>query len=236
MALELESSLNPDMNPDLKSGILKAICPLCEDNKISHYYSDRSRDYLRCSNCGLIFVPESFHLEPGAEKSRYDLHQNSPEDEGYRRFLFRLAGPLLKRLKPGQSGLDFGCGPGPVLSIMLEEAGYPMSLYDPFYNNNLSVLENSYDFVTATEVAEHFSLPGIEFKRLFGMLKEGGTLGIMTKLVLDLEAFTHWHYIQDDTHIAFYSRRSFEYLAGLYDAYLEFIGKDVIFMRKRVRG
>ena len=31
-------------------------------------------------------------------------------------------------------GLDFGCGPGPALTLLMEEAGFAkMNLYDPFY-------------------------------------------------------------------------------------------------------
>ncbi|MBI9104185.1 MAG: class I SAM-dependent methyltransferase [Spirochaetales bacterium] len=210
-----------------------SICPLCSENKIDFYFKDRIREYFLCTNCGLVFVPPLFHLNMEEEKSRYDLHQNNPEDEGYRKFLSRFADPLCDRLKSGQTGLDFGCGPGPVLSILLKRKGYPMSLYDPFYYNDPSILENTFDFITATEVAEHFSSPGMEFKHLFGMIKRGGLLGLMTMMVSSKDAFGSWYYIQDQTHICFYSIRTFEYLAGIYNTNLEIIGKDVIFMERK---
>ena len=68
-----------------------------------------------------MFVPRSYHLSAADEKAQYDLHENDPNDPGYRAFLDRLAGPLDKRLAPHSHGLDFGCGPGPTLSVMLEE-------------------------------------------------------------------------------------------------------------------
>jgi len=207
-------------------------CPLCSGIMISPYFQDSRRDYLQCGNCSMVFVPEPFQLSREAEKAVYDLHRNTPEDQGYRRFLSRLANPMKERLPAHQSGLDFGCGPGPVLSLMLEEGGHRMSLYDPYYFNESAVLDEKYDFITATEVTEHLCNPAREFRSLFNMLKDGGLLGIMTKLVIDPDAFSRWHYIHDLTHICFYSRRTFEYLADLYNTDLEFIGNDVIIMRK----
>ena len=43
------------------------------------------------------------------------------------RFLGRLAEPLVERLDPGASGLDFGCGPGPALAAMLTRRGYTVA-------------------------------------------------------------------------------------------------------------
>ena len=40
--------------------------------------------------------------------------------------------PLIERIKLNSIGLDYGCGPGPALSLMLREKGYQMFNYDPF--------------------------------------------------------------------------------------------------------
>jgi predicted methyltransferase len=72
----------------------------------------------------------------------------------------------------------------------------------------------------------------VAFSQLFEMLKPGGLLGIMTKLVISKKAFETWHYIHDMTHIAFFSRRTFEYIAQLYGAGLEFLDNDVIILQK----
>ena len=183
----------------------------------------------------MIFVLDEFHLSTQDEKSEYDLHQNSPADQGYRRFLSRLFEPVnqivLEEFEKPAEGLDFGSGPGPTLSVMLEEAGHSMQIYDPFYAPDESVLNRRYDFVTATEVVEHFRQPAQDLHRLWSLVKPGGVLGIMTKLALDRDAFFGWHYKDDPTHIAFYSRETFEYLSGFWSAGLEIIGNDVIVMR-----
>lgn len=115
---------------------------------------------------------------------------------------------------------------------MLEEAGYAMDLYDVFFADDLAVFERRYGFITATEVVEHLADPGTEIVRLFDMLEPGGVLAIMTGLVNDEMAFSTWHYKNDKTHIAFFSRMTFEWLAQSLDADLEFASETVVFLEK----
>ncbi len=197
------------------------------------YHRDAQRAYMQCGTCDLVFVPPHQHLSGHDEKAQYDLHKNDPNDQGYRDFLNRLAAPLSTRLTPRSTGLDFGCGPGPTLSVMLEEQGHRVALYDKFYAQDASVFDRHYDFITATEVIEHLANPRFEITRLWSCLHEKGWLGIMIKLVKDQDAFTHWHYILDPTHICFYSRETFAWLARLLDADLHIAGPDVILLQKR---
>jgi SAM-dependent methyltransferase len=187
---------------------------------------------LRCEQCKLVFVPSQYWLDPEEEKARYDLHENDPNDEGYRRFLGHLFEPLHARLEPLSQGLDFGSGPGPTLSLMLEEVGHLMDLYDPFYADHPEVFEQSYDFITATEVIEHLHDPWTEIQRLWKLLRFGGYLAIMTQLVIDKQAFSTWHYKDDHTHVAFYSEPTFRWIAQQLNAPLTFLPKNVIFLQR----
>ncbi|MBT6026512.1 MAG: hypothetical protein HOG96_00440, partial [Porticoccaceae bacterium] len=99
-------------------------CPLCCNDNLADYHCDKHRYYLQCKRCSLVSVPRQFHLSSEAEKEVYDQHQNNLNDQGYRKFLSRLADPLLEKLAPNSFGLDFGSGPGPTLSLMLEEKGH----------------------------------------------------------------------------------------------------------------
>lgn len=202
-------------------------CPLCRSPDTDGFFQDRQRDYLRCRHCRLVFVPPHQHLTEEAEKAVYDYHQNDVENAGYRQFLSRLATPLSRRLPTPASGLDYGCGPGPLLAKMLREQGHTMHTFDPYYANRPEILQNKFDFVTCTEVIEHFRQPGQEFNLLFGLLKPGGYLGIMTKLVIDADAFSRWHYKNDMTHIGFFSADTLQWLASSHGCRLEIIGKDV---------
>jgi len=210
-------------------------CPLCAGLALELYHRDKKREYLQCTECLLVFVPPMYHLSAEKEKAEYDLHLNSPEDAGYINFLERLFSPLCQRIRPGSQGLDFGCGPGPTLSVMFEESGFPMAVYDIFYATDCESLEEKYDFITATEVVEHLHNPGEDLNMLWTLLKPGGYLGIMTKQVIDKKAFSRWHYIQDPTHVCFFSQPSFQWLASLWQGELKVIGNDVVIFRKQDR-
>lgn len=187
---------------------------------------------MRCSVCALVFVPPEFHLCAADERAEYDKHENDVENQGYRKFLSRLFVPLNEKLDETSRGLDFGCGPGPALSHMLREAGHTVALYDPFYAPDSSVLNGSYDFISATEVVEHLYFPGHELSRLWRILATGGTLGVMTKLVLDQDAFSRWHYKNDPTHVCFFSRQTWLWWAQQHCARLTFAAADVVLLEK----
>lgn len=107
-----------------------------------------------------------------------------------------------------------------------------MDTYDPFYVPLQEIWDTSYDFITCTEVVEHLRQPGITLPQVWSLLRPGGCLGIMTKLVQSQQAFTNWHYIRDETHIAFYSQDTFLWLAQRFQANISFHGQDVILLHK----
>ncbi|ACV25909.1 class I SAM-dependent methyltransferase [Kangiella koreensis] len=201
-------------------------CPLCLNHQTSHFHTDKQRDYLHCEVCDLVFVPQHQLLTANDEKYQYDLHQNSPDDEGYRQFLNRLLLPLAEYLPNNAQGLDFGCGPGPTISVMMAERGFIMNNYDLFYANQPELLMQQYDFITATEVFEHLYQPSKVIPQLVNMLKPKGVLGVMTKRWIDKDAFSRWHYKNDRTHVCFYSDNTFRWIAEQWDLTLKLIGAD----------
>jgi hypothetical protein len=213
-----------------------ALCPLCGSTEGTFFHRDKRREYQRCGLCQLVYVPSQYFPDPAREKAEYDLHTNSPEDAAYRKFLSRLGDPLCERLPAASRGLDFGCGPGPTLSVMLAEAGHDISLYDPFYAPDTATLRGQYDFITASEVVEHLQRPGQELALLWGLLRPGGYLGLMTKLVRDAQAFATWHYKNDVTHVCFFSVASWQWWRASVGASLEILGDDVILLQKREKG
>lgn len=212
-------------------------CPLCGHPDIVPYHRDKHRDYLSCRNCDLVFVPPAQHLSAADEKAHYDLHENNPLDPAYRRFLDRLFIPLNQRLATHSRGLDFGCGPGPTLSKMFEEAGHSVALYDPYYAPDRSVLIAPYDFITLSEVVEHMAEPGKQLDCLWTGLAPGGWLGIMSKRVRDQKAFRTWHYTADPTHVSYFSEATFRWLTRHWSstgtpATLVIAGNDVVLVEK----
>lgn len=207
------------------------LCPLCQTAEGVLFYQD-SCAYFRCPTCFLVFVLPHQFLSPEAEKLVYDQHQNSPDDPEYRRFLGRLFEPVAQRLAPYSSGLDFGSGPGPTLSVMFAEAGHRMSIYDPFYAPEISPLHQQYDFITASEVVEHLHQPRQELDRLWSCLKPNGVLGIMTQWVTSSDTFPHWYYKNDPTHVCFFSVATFQWLADYWQATMTLHEKDVVLFTK----
>lgn len=215
------------------NGNVRLSCPLCRSaESCGYFYTDKFREFYRCTVCDLIHVPPSQRLSSAAVRAEYDKHQNSPSDHGYRLFLSRLFIPVCERIQPGSLGLDFGSGPGPTLSVMFEEMGHTVNLFDPFYAPDKKVLQSCYDFITASEVVEHLHNPLSELALLWSILNPGGLMGIMTKLALDKVRFSTWHYKNDPTHICFFSFQTMEWLAEKLQAEFMPFGKDVFLFRK----
>jgi 2-polyprenyl-3-methyl-5-hydroxy-6-metoxy-1,4-benzoquinol methylase len=187
--------------------------------------------YWRCDECQARGLNPAHHPDAATEHAEYDKHQNDIHDPGYRAFLDRLAAPLRARLTPTAQGLDYGCGPGPALAHMLREAGHDMAVYDPFYAPDAGVLNAQYDFITCTEVAEHFHTPAEEFDRLGAMLRPGGWLALMTTFQTEDARFATWHYRMDPTHVVFYRAATLAHIAALRGWTCEIPRKDVALMQ-----
>ena len=215
---------------------MSLFCPLCNSTDLKLIDSGEGREYFQCGECSLVHVPFEYHLPKAQEKAVYDQHQNSPYDSRYRAFLDQLLLPLVSRLNPGASGLDFGSGPGPTVSVILEERGYKMEIYDKFYADNPAVLTKNYDFITTTEVVEHLARPGEILNWLWEMINPKGCLGIMTRLLPGTsEEFSSWHYKRDPTHISFFAEQSLVWLAEKWQAKLSRYENVAIFEKMLIK-
>lgn len=206
-------------------------CPLCSGPDIASLAEVQSRRYLACEACGLAFMDRLDLPTRSREREIYALHRNDPEDLRYRAFLDRLALPLAERLRPGMSGLDYGAGPGPALVRMLCERGYPTVAWDPLYAPCDALLAARYDFVTCTEVAEHFHRPREEFDRMASLLRPDGWLAVMTQWRPADHDFAAWHYLRDPTHVSLYGEPTFRWIAGQYGYALEMPAPNVALLR-----
>lgn len=208
-------------------------CRLCDSSDTFFRLSDRFHSYCECRSCRVIFADPAGFLSPEAEKNIYDLHQNSIDDPEYLKFLNLMALPVQNHLKPGDFGLDFGSGPVAAMQHLFEKEGWTMDSYDPFYFQKRELLSRKYHFITCSEVVEHFCNPLTEFQRLWSMLIPGGVLGIMTLLYDDDVEFRTWHYRRDETHVLFYRRETFEWLATTLGGSCEFHSNRVIIITKK---
>ena len=208
-------------------------CPLCHASPLAPFAEVRGRRYVRCGTCAVTVLDPAQLPTPAEERAEYRLHNNDSGDPGYRRFLAQVTEPLLERLPAGAEGLDFGCGPGPAIAAMLGERGIAVRNYDPFFHPDAAALERQYDFVTCTEVAEHFHRPGAAFAQLDGLLRPGGWLGLMTGVLRDDSGFAGWPYIRERSHVTFYRPETLAWIAGRFGWDLEMAGRNVALFRKR---
>ncbi|GAA0783880.1 class I SAM-dependent methyltransferase [Marinobacterium sediminicola] len=208
-----------------------ARCPLCGGESLRPILC-KERLYHRCERCELIHLEPSQRLSEADEKAVYDDHENEIDDPGYRRFLSRTFDEVLKRKPAPARGLDFGCGPGPALVAMAQEAGYRMAQYDKYFHPDEAALTGQYDFITSTEVVEHLSEPLPILDRLWSLLAPGGLLVLQTKRVLDDERFRSWHYRNDPTHITFFAEASFNWLGERWSSNPKYPHADVVCFQK----
>ncbi|WP_419172974.1 class I SAM-dependent methyltransferase [Halobacteriovorax sp.] len=209
-------------------------CPLCLKTSTQLYAHAIQNDYFECLNCSYIFKDRNKLLEAKIEKSRYDNHNNDSVDQGYVDFLNRLILPLNERLHRPSKGLDFGCGPGPTLSLEMAKLGHDVKDYDIYYADDKSLLvEEGYDFVTSTEVWEHFYSPYEDIRRCWSLVKPGGLLGVMTYfLPEDKDKFNNWWYLRDETHVGFFNEDVFTFIAKELGASIEIINRQVVILKK----
>ena len=207
-------------------------CPVCLNPSTNSYIHVDGVAYLICPSCLAVFTDPKNLLPKEEEHARYLLHDNNPDDPGYRRFLEKLALPVDARLSKPSQGLDYGCGPTPLLARIMEERGHTMTVYDPYFFPDPAPLAGQYDFITCSEAAEHFHRPAEEFERLAGLLRPGGLLGIMTSLLDESIDFSTWYYRKDPTHVVFYHQKSFLALAKRLDLSCTFPEKNIILMQK----
>jgi len=183
-------------------------CRLCGSGLVEKFYGD----YFRCSRCKYVFIDEDLLPSADFEKSRYDLHENTIDNEGYVSMLedFILWCGEVKGLRI----LDFGCGPGPVLAELLGRYGADVSLYDPFYFDDKSVLDEQYDLVVSTETFEHLHYPSKDLRVIASVLKPDGFVKGQTQFYPSAaDEFADWYYVNDKTHVGFFNEDVFRFLS-----------------------
>jgi len=182
--------------------------------------------YYHCPNCDLIFMDESFYLDAAAERTRYEQHNNTCENEGYvqmfRDFIQKTVQPHLEGI---DTALDFGCGPGPVLATLLREMGISTDIYDPYFFPRREYRGKHYDLITSTEVFEHLSQPLETLQLLISLLNNNGILAIMTLFHPPIEDFPNWWYHRDPTHICFYSTQTLTWIAQHFNLDILYLGE-----------
>lgn len=191
-------------------------CKICNCNTTVIKDAKYVKIYYRCEECDYIFLDDIHYLDAGLEKEHYDNHENNLESLGYVDMFENLIEEFISiDAKEIKTALDFGCGEGEVLPILLERRGIFCDRYDLFYFPQKVYKNKKYDLIVSTEVIEHLASPLDTLKELLLHLNKDGYLLLMTYFhPSDDEKFLKWFYIKDITHIGFFSIKTFEYMAS----------------------
>lgn len=193
-------------------------CPLCESNNVQFYEEVKSRSFNKCQNCDLVFLSKEFLCSQELEKSRYLEHNNSELSQGYKKFLYNIIHPVKNNQNLLDFGLDYGCGPYPMMSKLLKAEGYQIDDYDPYFSDFKLDFNNArYNFVILCEVIEHFSNPKLEIQRIKSLLLEGGLIYIQTSMLDESINFSTWWYKDDITHVSFFSETTISYICETFN-------------------
>ena len=209
-------------------------CPVCSAS--AHVIVDEktSITYHCCTACDYWCKAPEHHPTLPEQKPRYDLHENDPDDPGYRAYFQRFLDWVLPQVTTQGRALDFGSGASDLLATMLSEAGFDATRYDPIYHPDTGYRGDHYDLIVSTEVFEHLSDPMAVFAHLADRLAPGGYLALQTQFHPDdAAAFLRWYYRLDPTHIGFFTPRTFQKMArqqGL--AYLSDDGANKVLFRR----
>ncbi len=210
------------------------LCKICSSATTTIKNQKTDKSYYRCKECDYIFLDEKFYIDESRERLHYDKHDNNFECHGYVEMFERLIDEFLT-LDEVRDALDFGCGEGEVLPILLEKNGVSCDRYDLFYFPQKVYKDKKYDLIVSTEVIEHLASPLEVLEELSLHLKEGAYLLLMTRFhPQNDEKFLEWFYIRDITHIGFFSLKTFEYLASkLSLGIVKHNSKNTILFKKR---
>ena len=194
-----------------------------------------NKQYHHCQNCECIALDPVHYLSLEKENALYNNHHNTLENEGYVKMFEDFLDYFWDNLPSNKKALDFGSGPTPVLSQLLQKRGACVDCYDKFYQPIKCFENQSYDFITSTEVFEHLDDPQATLTLLANHLKPKSIIALMTLFHQNDQAhFLTWWYRRDPTHIIFYTPKTLDILAkkcGL--KLIQTDGKRIAVLQKR---
>ena len=209
------------------------ICIVCKNNKIEFFQSVKGFDYWQCIYCKATMLDPIQYISSNKEKKHYLKHNNEINDTRFRTFLSNLIEPLKDKISIDDLGLDYGCGYAPALADILKKDGFKVELYDPFFFKNSNIFFRKFNFITCSEVVEHFFKPYEEFNKIDGLLAKNSWFGIMTSFMTEDYLFKNWHYRRDPTHVVFYKKITFKIIANQRNWKINFPSKNIVLFNKK---
>ncbi len=186
------------------------LCPVCRSRGQEFFYlKKKNRSFRLCTSCHLVFQTGETLPSSGEEQGRYELHRNDGNDQGYTRWLESFLDRGFYPWYKGGNVLDFGSGPEPVLTDLLNNQGIQTVPYDRYFQP-LWPEDQSFSMIILSEVLEHLIDPVREFTKIASLCDRGARLVFQTAFRRNSSPqwFGSWWYKEDITHTRFYNAES----------------------------
>lgn len=189
-------------------------CPLCYNNLIFDIQGPQNRKLNLCNNCMLVFSEKENLPEWNYEKAFYLNNSDDKKDKRHKTLLSNVIEIALPLLHGKRRGLDFGCGPVPVIPGLIKKEGFNCEFYDPIFFSEPPA--GKFDFIFAVNCIEHFFRPADEFHKIENLISHGGILIIMTQLWNNAQKVQNWPYAADPTRVLFYNKTTLKFMNQIF--------------------
>jgi hypothetical protein len=212
-------------------------CKIC-GKKIKQIFNSKIIEkydvsYFKCSNCGFIQTKKPVWLKEAYSNSITNQDTGLIERNVY---FSKIISPILKIFfKNKKNYLDYAGGHG-VFTRLMRNKGFKF-YWDDKYTENLFAKGFEYkkqkiDLITCFECFEHFQKP---IKEIEKMLKISKTIIFSTRLI-PKNVSREWDYFgfEHGQHIAFYSKKTLEFIAKKYGLELYSFNNFHIFTNEKI--
>ena len=171
--------------------------------------------YAQCAGCELIQTEEPYWLDEAYSQAISQLDTGAMQRS---HDTSRLTAMLARVVGLDGTCLDYGGGHG-VFVRMMRDLGFDFRWFDRYAENLFALgfegaIGDRYSLVTAFEVLEHFADVRDDLDALFS---PGHDLVLVATLLHDGHEDGWWYYLPESgQHVAFYSRRTLEWIAQHY--------------------
>lgn len=190
--------------------------------------------YYQCNSCKFIQTEKVYWLEEAYKNAINDSDTGIiVRNERFRKIVSVL---LLFVFNKKEKFLDYAGGYG-IFTRMMRDVGFDYYWLDEFARNYLAIgfdhqKHVKYNAITAFEVFEHLDDP---LGKLENMLSFSDAIIFSTELVPNNVPSKEWWYFafSHGQHIAFYHKKTLEFIAAKYDLHLVSNGSNFHMLSKR---
>ena len=200
-------------------------CIICESATTAAFdksLNDQTVRYFECTTCGHLTATEVDADALYSQDEYFDLIDAGWERRNERILRYVNAAQALPgiKLKKGSEILDFGCGVGKLVDLLVEH-GFEASGYEPFPNQPvtslrietdpaaLDAMNGRFQLVTMVEVVEHLRDPDDVLDTVGDLLRPRGYLLTSTDLYRPGTHEDDWYYLNPAAgHVSIFTEAS----------------------------